>query len=120
MSLLLPFTLQQLRIIKAVATEQSFKGAADMLFVSQPSLSKQIKILENRLGVLLFDRKNRKVTLTEPGKVRDGVKHVIFSELTKFAMDIDVIKLLSVNEHFKELILRNDVPYIDNFKPPAM
>ena len=69
MSLLLPFTLQQLRIIKAVATEQSFKGAADMLFVSQPSLSKQIKILENRLGVLLFDRKNRKVTLTEPGKL---------------------------------------------------
>nr|YP_009163563.1 probable RuBisCO transcriptional regulator [Triparma laevis]BAS19017.1 probable RuBisCO transcriptional regulator [Triparma laevis] len=65
----LPFTLQQLRIIKAIAKEQSFKRAADLLFVSQPSLSKQVKILENQLGILLFDRKNRKVTLTESGKL---------------------------------------------------
>ena len=42
----LPFTLQQLRIIKAIAKEQSFKRAADLLFVSQPSLSKQVKILD--------------------------------------------------------------------------
>jgi len=65
----LPFTLQQLRIIKAIAKEQSFKRAADLLFVSQPSLSKQVKILENQLGILLFDRKNRKVTLTESGRL---------------------------------------------------
>ena len=65
----LPFTLQQLRIIKAIAKEQSFKRAADLLFVSQPSLSKQVKILENQLGILLFDRKSRKVTLTESGRL---------------------------------------------------
>ena len=67
--MILPFTLQQLRIVKAVATEKSFKTAADILFMSQPSLSKQIKTLENRLGILLFDRTNRKVTLTEAGKL---------------------------------------------------
>ena len=45
--MILPFTLQQLRILKAVASEKSFTRAAEILFVSQPSLSKQIKILEN-------------------------------------------------------------------------
>ena len=39
---MLPFTLQQLRILKAVATEKSFTKAADILFLSQPYLSKQI------------------------------------------------------------------------------
>jgi len=65
----LPFTLQQLRIVKAIASERSFKKAAEILYLSQPSLSKQIKRLETQLGVLLFDRTNRKVTLTDVGVV---------------------------------------------------
>jgi len=65
----LPFTLQQLRILKAVASEKSFTKAAEILFVSQPSLSKQIKTLEHRLGILLFNRENNTITLTEAGKV---------------------------------------------------
>ena len=65
----LPFTLQQLRIVKAIATEKNFKAAAELLFVSQPSLSKQIQALEYALGVSLFDRTNRKVTLTEAGEI---------------------------------------------------
>ena len=40
---MLPFTLQQLRILKAVATEKNFTKAAEVLYISQPSLSKQIK-----------------------------------------------------------------------------
>nr|YP_010594895.1 lysR transcriptional regulator [Stephanopyxis turris]YP_010594951.1 lysR transcriptional regulator [Stephanopyxis turris]WAJ57630.1 lysR transcriptional regulator [Stephanopyxis turris]WAJ57686.1 lysR transcriptional regulator [Stephanopyxis turris] len=65
----LPFTLQQLRIIKAVASERSFTRAAEILFVSQPSLSKQLKVLENRLGILLVNREKNKVSLTEAGKL---------------------------------------------------
>ena len=67
--MVLPFTLQQLRIFKAIAYEKSFTRAAELLFVSQPSLSKQIKTLENRLGILLLNRKNNKITLTEAGTV---------------------------------------------------
>lgn len=66
---MLPFTLQQLRILKAVATEKSFTKAAELLYLSQPSLSKQIKTLEKNLDVLLIDRENNKVSLTENGKV---------------------------------------------------
>jgi DNA-binding transcriptional LysR family regulator len=65
----LPFTLQQLRIIKAIASENSFTKAAEILFISQPSLSKQVKLLENRLGILLINRENNKISLTEGGKL---------------------------------------------------
>ena len=65
----LPFTLQQLRIIKAIAAEKNFTRAAEVLFISQPSLSKQVKILENRLGILLINRENNKISLTEGGKL---------------------------------------------------
>ena len=65
----LPFTLQQLRIIKALASENSFTRAAEILFISQPSLSKQLKILETRLGIILINRNNNKVSLTDAGKL---------------------------------------------------
>jgi DNA-binding transcriptional LysR family regulator len=66
---MLPFTLQQLRILKAVATEKSFTKAAELLYLSQPSLSKQIKTLEKNLDILLINRENNKISLTENGKV---------------------------------------------------
>jgi len=67
--MVLPFTLQQLRIFKAVAREKSFTKAAEILFISQPSVSKQVKILETRLGILLFNRNGNKISLTEAGNI---------------------------------------------------
>jgi DNA-binding transcriptional LysR family regulator len=66
---MLPFTLQQLRILKAVATEKNFTKAAAVLYVSQPSLSKQIKTLEKNLNLLLINRERNKISLTESGKL---------------------------------------------------
>lgn len=66
---MLPFTLQQLRILKAVATEKNFTKAAEMLYLSQPSLSKQIKTLEKNLDSILLNRENNKISLTENGKI---------------------------------------------------
>ena len=66
---MLPFTLQQLRILKAIATEKNFTKAAKGLYLSQPSLSKQIKILEKNLDILLINRENNKISLTENGQV---------------------------------------------------
>ena len=67
--MVLPFTLQQLRIFKAIASEKSFTQAAEILFVSQPSLSKQVKTLENHLGILLLHRAGNQIVLTEAGIV---------------------------------------------------
>jgi DNA-binding transcriptional LysR family regulator len=65
----LPFTLQQLRILKAIATEKNFTKAAEILYLSQPSLSKQIKTLEKNLDIILINRESNKISLTENGKV---------------------------------------------------
>lgn len=66
---MLPFTLQQLRILKAVATEKNFTKAAELLYLSQPSISKQIQRLEKNLDISLLNRENNKISLTENGKV---------------------------------------------------
>ena len=66
---MIPFTLQQLRILRAVATEKNFTKAADILYLSQPSLSKQIKTLEKNLDTVLLNREGNKISLTETGKV---------------------------------------------------
>lgn len=66
---MLPFTLQQLRILKAVATEKNFTNAADILYLSQPSLSKQIKTLEKNLDIILINRESNTISLTESGQI---------------------------------------------------
>ena len=66
---MLPFTLQQLRIFKAVIAEKSFTKAADILFLSQPYLSKQVKALEQNIGVNLLVRIGSTISLTEHGEI---------------------------------------------------
>ena len=65
----LPFTLDQLRILKAIANEGSFKKAAETLYVTQPAVSLQIQNLEKQLEIAIFDRGGRKAQLTEGGKL---------------------------------------------------
>jgi LysR family transcriptional regulator, nitrogen assimilation regulatory protein len=59
--------LRQLSYFLQIAELQSFTRAASVLHVSQPSLSRQIQLLEHELGVLLFLRSDKGVTLTEAG-----------------------------------------------------
>ncbi len=56
-----------LRYFLAVTREQSISAAANALHLSQPTLSRQLKDLEDELGKQLFLRSNRKITLTEEG-----------------------------------------------------
>lgn len=60
--------LRDLNYIVAVAQRRSFVQAAEKCFVSQPTLSTQIKKVENDLGVKIFERTNKKVLLTEVGE----------------------------------------------------
>jgi len=61
--------LRHLRYFITVVQQQSFTKAAEKLFTAQPSLSQQIKDLEQEVGVMLFDRSSRKVKLTMKGRL---------------------------------------------------
>ena len=61
--------LRVLQYFLAVARENSISGAAEFLHLSQPTLSRQLKELEEELGKQLFIRGNRRITLTEEGMI---------------------------------------------------
>ena len=58
----------QLKYVLEVASSSSMREAATNLYVSQPALSQSIRELEDELGILLFDRTNKGVILTEEGR----------------------------------------------------
>ena len=65
---------------KTIAEEGTVSRAANKLRVSQPTLSAQLKQLETQLGVSLFDRKNKRLSLTEHGKIAfDYAKNIFKS-----------------------------------------
>ena len=70
--------LRHLRYFLMVAREGTISGAAAALHVSQPSLSRQMQELERELGVRLFERGSRHVTLTEPGmRLRQRAEEIV-------------------------------------------
>ena len=61
-------TIQQVRYVIGIAEAGSFNKAAEKLFIAQPSLTSTIHDLENELGIQIFNRNGRGVTLTADGE----------------------------------------------------
>ena len=61
--------LKSFTYVLAVAECKSISKAAELLYISQPSLSRFISSLEQELGILLFERKSNGISLTEAGEI---------------------------------------------------
>ena len=73
--------IHQLEYFVAIVETGGFSRAAERCNVAQPSLSQQIKKLENEVGFPLFDRLGRKVVLTDVGKMLLPRARTILGEL---------------------------------------
>lgn len=85
-------TLQQLRYFMITAREKSFSKAAEILFISQPALSKQITNLEQILQFTLFERTTRGIQMTEKGIQLYTRIEPLIQELDMVLVDLSIPK----------------------------
>ncbi len=85
-------TLHQLKVFEAVARHNSFTRAAEELFLTQPTVSMQVKQLSNAVGLPLFEQVGKRLYLTAAGKELYTTCREIFERLSQFESAIADIK----------------------------
>ncbi len=79
-------TLRQLEVFEAIARLKSFTRAAEELFLTQPTVSMQIKKLTDEIGLPLFEQIGKKIYLTDAGKELYQTCLGIFEHFSRFEM----------------------------------
>jgi DNA-binding transcriptional LysR family regulator len=87
-------TLQQLRYFLAACQHGSFAAAADSLYIAQPSLADQVRRLEGELGVRLFVRSGRRLTLTHAGKTLQPQAENVLAAVEQAAASVSDVRNL--------------------------
>lgn len=85
-------TLHQLKIFESVARLMSYTRAAGELHLSQPGVSMQIKLLEDNVGLPLFERLGKKIYLTEAGREMFHYSRAIAQQLAEAETVIEQLK----------------------------
>ncbi len=85
-------TLHQLKVFEAVARHSSFTRAAEELFLTQPTVSMQVKQLSKAVGMPLFEQVGKRLYLTEAGKRLYATCQDVFERLSQFEISIADLK----------------------------
>lgn len=107
--------LRQVRYFVTLAEELNFRRAAERLFITQPSLSHQIALMEACVGVRLFRRDRRQVALTDAGKalLKDARQLLAESDaLVMKARHLGADESAILNVGFPEFLNRTLIPDI--------
>jgi LysR family transcriptional regulator, low CO2-responsive transcriptional regulator len=85
-------TLHQLKVFEAAARHGSFTRAAEELFLTQPTVSMQIKQLTKSVGLPLFEQVGKRLYLTEAGRELFATCRQIFETIDQFQMKVADLK----------------------------
>ncbi|MBD0303671.1 MAG: LysR family transcriptional regulator, partial [Tolypothrix sp. T3-bin4] len=85
-------TLHQLKVFEAAARHGSFTRAAEELFLTQPTVSMQIKQLTKSVGLPLFEQVGKRLFLTEAGRELFATCRQIFETIAQFEMKVADLK----------------------------
>ena len=85
-------TLHQLAVFEATARLGSFTRAAEELYITQPTVSSQIKQLTQAVGLPLFEQIGKRLYLTEAGRELLATCQEIFATLENFEMKVADLK----------------------------
>lgn len=107
--------LRDLKYLVAVAELNNFSLAAERCFVSQPTLSAQIKKLENELDVVIFERNNRFVRLTDAGER-------IVAASRRILMEVESIQEIAASAHdpFAGMFRLGAIPTVASYVFPSI
>lgn len=85
-------TLHQLKVFEAAARNGSFTRAAEELFLTQPTVSMQVKQLTKAVGLPLFEQVGKRLYLTQAGKELFATCREIFERISQFEMTVADLK----------------------------
>ncbi|SDB26889.1 LysR family transcriptional regulator [Eubacterium oxidoreducens] len=97
--------ISQMKYILEVAGASSIREAATKLFISQPALSASIKEVEEELGILIFERSNKGISITEEGRefvtyAKKVIGQYAILEDRYFSKDLDKERFSVSTQHF--------------------
>ena len=84
--------IKQLIYFLTIAEEGNISKAADRLHMAQPPLSQQLKLLEEELGVILFERNTRRMQITDAGKLLQNRAQQIIDLMEKTSKELNDLK----------------------------
>ena len=90
-------TLQQLRYVITISETGSFNKASELLYISQPSLTSSVKELEKELGIAIFHRSGKGVTLTN-----DGIEFVTYARQVYYQYEVLMERYGATGNHKKK------------------